>query len=50
MRKETILFLFIFSYFSSNAQLLSDSLLIDNHYRTFHFKKPSVIMMLLDVA
>jgi len=43
MRKETILFLIIFCYFSSSAQLLSDSFLIDNHNRTFHFIKPSVI-------
>ena len=27
----------------SKAQLVSDSFLIDGHYRTFHFNKPSVI-------
>ena len=27
--------------FSAHSQLLSDSLLIDNHYRTFHFQRPS---------
>ncbi|MDP2414597.1 PHB depolymerase family esterase [Daejeonella sp.] len=42
MRKQSFLLLLILSYLSSNAQLLSDSLLIDNHYRTFHFKKPSL--------
>lgn len=42
MRKQSFLILLILSYLSSNAQLLSDSLLIDNHYRTFHFKNPSL--------
>jgi len=27
---------------SSKAQVINDSLLIDGHYRTFHFKKPSI--------
>ena len=40
MRKQ-FLFLFISSCLSSKAQLMSDSFLIDNNYRTFHFKKPS---------
>ncbi len=40
-RKGSLL-LFVVSFFtlSANAQLLSDSVRIDNHYRTFHFKKP----------
>jgi polyhydroxybutyrate depolymerase len=32
--------IFLFSAAISQAQLLSDSLRIENHYRTFHFRKP----------
>ena len=39
--KKYFLFLIILSCLSSDAQLRSDSFLIDNNYRTFHFKKPS---------
>jgi polyhydroxybutyrate depolymerase len=42
MRKHSFLILLILSYLSSNAQLLNDSLLIDNHHRSFNFKKPSL--------
>lgn len=41
MRKQFFLVLFILSNLFSSAQLLSDSFLIDNRYRTFHYKKPS---------
>ena len=37
----SILNLLLFLAISSRAQLISDSILIDGHYRTFHFKKPS---------
>ncbi len=43
MVKKSILFVFMLGYLFANAQFLSDSFLIDNHYRTFHFKKPSAI-------
>ncbi|MDB5223655.1 MAG: poly(3-hydroxybutyrate) depolymerase-like protein [Chitinophagaceae bacterium] len=41
MRKQFLILLFISCCLFSKGQLLSDSFLIDNHYRTFHFKKPS---------
>ena len=41
MKNKLMLFLFIPWCLCSNAQFLSDSFLIDSHYRTFHFKKPS---------
>lgn len=39
--KIKLLFLFIPWCLDSSAQILTDSFLIDSHYRTFHFKKPS---------
>jgi polyhydroxybutyrate depolymerase len=36
-----ILVLLVFISVDSKAQLISDSLLIDGHYRSFHFNKPS---------
>lgn len=41
MKKGAVLFLFVLNDYCSNAQVISDSLSIDNRYRTFHFKKPS---------
>ena len=41
IRKKSILLILAICSLSANAQLLSDSFQIDNHYRTFHFKKPS---------
>lgn len=40
MKKILVLLLFLFSYFSSKSQLVSDSISIDSHYRTFHFNAP----------
>ncbi|HKH59718.1 MAG TPA: prolyl oligopeptidase family serine peptidase [Flavitalea sp.] len=42
IRKKSILLIFALCSLSTNAQLLSDSFEIDNHHRTFHFKKPSL--------
>lgn len=39
-QKLATLYLLILFNSTVEAQLLSDSLLVDNHYRTFHFKKP----------
>ena len=39
--KISILSLLLSLAIGSKSQLISDSLLIDGHYRTFHFKKPS---------
>ena len=41
MRKQSFLISCILCTLVSNAQLISDSILIDNHFRRFHFKKPS---------
>lgn len=39
---KTLLLIGILSFFiSSNAQVINDSLLIDGHYRSFHFNKPA---------
>jgi len=40
MRKSILFFLFASIYLNSDAQLISDSFLIDNHYRVFHFNTP----------
>ena len=39
--KTLAFFLLVFISVNSKAQLISDSLLIEGHYRTFHFNKPS---------
>ncbi len=36
-----VLFLLLSIRIVSNGQMLTDSVLVDNHYRTFHFNKPS---------
>ena len=41
MGKLLFLFLFILCFGYSNAQLVSDSILIDTHYRSFIFQKPA---------
>lgn len=41
MKKISYFFILLLLCLTSKAQLLSDSLLIDSHYRSFHFKKPS---------
>ena len=42
MRRQIIAFLLaVFSSAAAQAQVLSDSLLIEGHYRVFHFSKPS---------
>jgi polyhydroxybutyrate depolymerase len=43
MKKYFILFFFIGYYLHAQSQLLNDSILIDGHYRTFHFAKPESI-------
>jgi polyhydroxybutyrate depolymerase len=40
--KINVLIVILLSFISSKAQVTNDSLLIDRHYRSFHFKKPSV--------
>jgi polyhydroxybutyrate depolymerase len=40
MKKQLILLFFIGLFLQAHAQLLSDSILIEGHYRTFHFAKP----------
>jgi polyhydroxybutyrate depolymerase len=39
--KNSIFLFFLLPGFYSKAQLISDSLIIDEHYRTFHFNKPA---------
>jgi polyhydroxybutyrate depolymerase len=33
--------LFFISFFTSKSQVITDSVLVENHYRTFHFSKPT---------
>lgn len=40
--KINVLIVILLSFISSKAQVTNDSLLIDRHYRSFYFKKPSV--------
>ncbi len=40
MQKIALLIITILSFFSSYCQLISDSILIEGHYRSFHFNKP----------
>jgi len=40
MLKKLLLTLTVFSCFVAKAQVVKDSLLIDNHYRVFYFNKP----------
>jgi polyhydroxybutyrate depolymerase len=40
MRRFSFLVSCLFIYFGVQAQLTTDSVLVDGHYRTFHFKKP----------
>ncbi len=40
MKFPSIICLAVFASLSSQAQLINDSLLIDGHYRSFHFTKP----------
>ncbi|KAA5544967.1 alpha/beta hydrolase family esterase [Adhaeribacter rhizoryzae] len=41
MTKYILLVLFLTSFFTAKSQVLTDSVLVENHYRTFHFNKPS---------
>lgn len=41
MKKMVFVLLFMMMVLQSQAQLINDSLLIEGHYRTFHFYKPS---------
>lgn len=43
MSKYGLLFLMLCAGFSAQSQLINDSLLIDGHYRSFHFQKPAQI-------
>lgn len=40
MKKNCVLFLMLASIYSSKSQVITDSILIDNHYRTFNYKQP----------
>jgi polyhydroxybutyrate depolymerase len=40
MKRCILLFLVLMSIHSANSQVITDSLLIENHYRTFYFNKP----------
>src|SRR5688572_28546927 len=40
MKKYICLILLITSFFTANSQIITDSILVDNHYRTFYFNKP----------
>ncbi len=40
MKKYIFLLLLLTLYLNASSQLLSDSILIEGHYRTFHFTKP----------
>ncbi len=42
MKISTCLFLLILLYYQSNCQVITDSVLIEGHYRTFHFNKPAI--------
>lgn len=37
-----IVFISVFLFQNIKAQVVNDSILVDNHYRTFHFKKPNL--------
>ena len=41
LQRKLATFVLLLFCFTAESQLLSDSLLIDNHYRTFHFQRPS---------
>jgi polyhydroxybutyrate depolymerase len=43
MRNYFLILLGLFSSFLSKSQLVSDSLLIDGHYRSFHYQQPNGI-------
>jgi len=39
--KRSVIFLFlVLNYFRAESQVITDSILVENHYRTFHFNKP----------
>ena len=40
MKKILCLILFVISFFTSHSQVITDSVLVENHYRMFHFNKP----------
>jgi len=40
MKKYICLFLLVTSFFNAKSQITTDSVLVENHYRTFHFNKP----------
>jgi polyhydroxybutyrate depolymerase len=40
MQKVALFILSVVSFLSSRGQLISDSILLDGHYRKFHFNKP----------
>ena len=41
MTRFPLFVLFLFASFTAKSQIIDDSLLIDGHYRTFHFLKPA---------
>ncbi len=41
MRKNLLLICLFFNIFSAKSQIIHDSILVDGHYRSFHFLKPS---------
>ncbi len=41
MKKCTSFLLLVFYFFTAKSQVLTDSILVENHYRTFHFIKPN---------
>jgi len=41
MKRTICLILFAAGFFTVHGQIITDSVLVENHYRTFHFNKPS---------
>jgi polyhydroxybutyrate depolymerase len=41
MQRSILIILMILTYFSASSQLINDSILVDGHFRIFHFKKPA---------
>lgn len=40
MKKSICFLIFVISFLTTKSQVITDSVLVENHYRTFHFNKP----------
>ena len=41
MKRYICFILFILGFYKGQSQTITDSILVENHYRTFHYKKPN---------